>query len=188
MGTSRSDPSPSIPTWQPARRVLGQCQVPLERQHLEIWRATLAERGEDLKNELTAPAMLNARCLADEPLSPFEAARRFDAFLAENHAFGLSLEMGKRALIRTRSMDDTAQSFVQEVFSEVVSYLVSRDLPSFVGLPGRIATVSEVVAIKSSFRALTRDKVAQYGPPPAQPRQWEAYIGRVVRGLAGATS
>lgn len=186
MGTSTNHPSPDAGGWRLARAVLGRTNVPVEQQSVELWRAVAGDRGERLLRDFGNPLLAAAVAVAVEARTPIEALGRFDDAVRRERAAGLTLDMGRRALARTVAAGDGAAGFGAELFAEAAGYYVSRDLPSYLGAVGRVATATEAVILKDGFRAVARQVargVAGGESHPADPQAWRAYVARVVDDL-----
>jgi hypothetical protein len=157
MGTSTNQGSSrTAPSWTAVRAVLGQSRVPVELQSREIWRAAAADPEASVEGSLSDPFLALAARIAAGASSPIEAAEQFDNEVADAGAAGLMLDLGKRALMRAVAERQGAQGFVAELFAEAASYYVSRDLPSIIGAPGRIATSTQAIELKRRFQEIAR--------------------------------
>jgi hypothetical protein len=188
MGTSTNQGSPEAGGWLLQRALVGRIDVSAEQQTRELWQAVLGDRGERLAAELGAPIMAAAALVASNAQTPLDAIGRFNAAVKEQRAVGLSVEMGKRALLRAVATAGGARSFSAELFAEVASYYVSRDLPSYIGANKRISTASDAVRLKEGIRAITRGAaraVDEARGPGLTPARWRAHVDQVVRRLRG---
>lgn len=166
--------------------MLGRTDVPVEQQSAELWRAVAGDRGERLFGDFGHPLLAAAVGVAVEARTPIEALRRFDEAVRREGAAGLSLDMGRRALARTVAAAGGGAGFGAELFAEAAGYYVSRDLPSYLGAAGRVATASEAMALKDRFRAVARGAARSAGAaagPTNDPQAWRVYVARVVDAL-----
>lgn len=182
MGTSSNHPSPNTPNWNITRSVLGNTDVSEELQSREIWRAAIADRGESLKNDLGLPLLSTACEIAAQATSASEALSKFEQAILNAHAANLTLDLGKRALARAVAVKSGANGFAAELFAETVAYYASRDLPSFIGTPGRVKTTTEAIAIKDKLKNLAR-KVAHSVSVRTDPTGWKQYVAGVLAAL-----
>lgn len=185
MGTSSSQRSPNTPNWQLASAVLGRSDVALQRQSEEMWRAAAADREGRLAGELGAEVLAAAGAIAAAARSPQEAAALFHRQVQEQKSAGIMLDIGRRALIRAVAQGAGAAGFAAELFSEAASYYSSRDLPSYVGAPGRVDRTSESVALKNGLQGIARGAALAAGPPLVEPGAWRGFVGRVLTRLSG---
>lgn len=186
MGTSSNHASPDTGGWRLAQAVLGRTAVPVEQQSVELWRAVAGDRGDRLLQDFGSPLLATAAAVAAETRTPVEALRRFDEAVRRERAAGLTLDMGRRALARTVATAGGAAAFGAELFAEAAGYYVSRDLPSYLGAAGRVATATEAVTLKEGFRTVARQaarSAAGEASPPSDPQGWRAYVARVVNDL-----
>lgn len=183
MGTSTNQRSPNRPTWRLATAILGRPEWTAERQSSEIWRAALADREGRLYKELADPLLADACRIAEAGQDPVKAVDSFHGRLNETFAAGLTLEMGKRALVRACAAKSGVSGFASELFAEAASYYVSRDLPSLVGQSGRITTTTEAVRLKDQIRAVARDTALISGTIKADADGWRTYVSNVIAAL-----
>jgi hypothetical protein len=185
MGTSRNDPSPNTPPWRMARAALGREQIGPERQVEALWRAAAADRGERLESAFAEPVLASACAIVEGASSVIDALNGFDSLVAERGAAGLAVDMGRRALARATAKGGTAAEFAGELFAEAASYYAARDLPSFIGAPGRVQSAAESLQLKSELRRVTKEVVSQIGKPSTDPEGWRQYVGGVLNALTG---
>jgi hypothetical protein len=183
VGTSRNDRSPSTPPWKMALAVLGAREVSPDRQCTEIWRAVAADRGEKLLRDFSTRSLADACELAAAQFSPQEAVARFNELTRYESNVGLVVDMGRRAIARCAAEGGNATRFVSELFAEAVSYYASRDLPSYVAAPGRVATSSDSINLKEDLRRFTKLQVESVGEPRLGQREWRRYIAEIVNVL-----
>lgn len=187
MGTSVNSRSPSTPNWRLSRAILGRSDVDHQRQAQELWRAGLADREGKLESDLADPIIANICRVASEVAHPKEAYNAHEELLAKEGRTSLVLDMSKRALIRAVASKTGTQGFASELFSEVVSYMASRDLPSYVGVKGRISTPSASIALKNDLRKYA-SKAAMAVPVETSSSGWSEYVSKVTKILASGGS
>ncbi len=185
MGTSSNQSSPNVPEWRPAQAALGHLDWPAERQSEELWQSALADRDGRLTEELADPLLATACEIAEERIPPDSAVQSFDNTLNQQHAAGLTLDMAKRALARSSAAESGSLGFAEELFAEATSYYASRDLPSFVGAPGRIQTTSDSIALKENLRNIAREAARTAASIATDPEGWRSYISEVLASLRG---
>jgi hypothetical protein len=186
MGTSTSQPSPKTPSWRIARQLLGRDAAPIARQSEEIWKAAAADRGGRLGDELASSVLAAAGSVAAEATSPVDAVRALNRIAAEQRATGLGLEIGRRALMRAVAGGGGAAAFGAELFAEAASYYASRDLSSYVGAAGRVATSSESIALKDGLRAIARGAAGEV-PVRTDSDGWSAFVRGTMQILTRGT-
>lgn len=183
MGTSTNQRSPNTPNWRLALAAIGSQMVPTDRQSEEIWKAVSAERGDHLYREIGSELLALAASIAREAKSPAEAVSTFNRSIIESHAAGLTLDLGRRALARAVASGTGPGGFASELFSEITSYYVARDLPSFVGAAGRVATTTECIKLKDDLRYIARRAAQESGPVKSDVRGWRTYVRSVLTAL-----
>lgn len=185
MGTSRNDRSPDTPPWRLTLASLGAGAVPADRQASEIWRAAVADRADKLFKDFGAPVLAEASQLVGKRLSTPQTIQAFDDVTRQSRATGLAVEMARRALARASASEVGATGFAAELFAEATSYYASRDLPSVVGLPGRVETASAVIALKEQLRSAARNAVQRCRQPAPGPQAWRRFVETVIKELQG---
>jgi hypothetical protein len=183
MGTSRNDRSPDTPNWKPVLAVIGNSNVEAERQNLEIWRAAVAENGSLLERSLGGPLLVHACRVLGQRLEIANAVAEFDTAAREANESTFISDLTRRAFIRSSARNDSSSRFIEETFSEIVTYYASRDLPSYIGASGRISDVSQSVDLKKSLQNATKEKVSAEGRPPTDFTGWKRYVARVLAAL-----
>ena len=183
MGTSTNQSSPNTPGWRPVKAILASTEWSVERQSLEIWRAALNDRQGRLQLELSDPLVANAGVIAEERVNPAQAMRAFDQTAVESYSAGLILDMAKRALVRASAARSGAEGFASELFAEAASYFASRDLPSYVGRPGRIQTSTGAIAFKNQIREIARQTALSASRVRTDIGGWQAYVSETLSSL-----
>jgi hypothetical protein len=183
MGTSRNDPSPRVPAWTPALAALGNQSVRPARQLAEVWRAAVAQRGQSLVEALAHPALpavLDAAITQRErPEAAFDA---FEAARTAAQAYGLQFDLARRAAMRAAARGLDLNHAAAEFFAEVTDYFVSRDLPSFVGAPGRVRDVAESESLRSTLRELARSTSIERARISG-PEGWRRFVESAIQRL-----
>lgn len=161
MGTSTNQASPrSSTSWMAARLVLGNQTVPVQRQTSELWRAAFRDDDARLQSELTSKFVAHCFRVAATADTPHVAKESLGHSAAQFKS-SLVADLATRAVLRSVAQKGGAAQFAAELFVETVSYYAARDLPSFVGAPGRISTTSDAVRLKTAIRDTTRATAAK---------------------------
>jgi hypothetical protein len=168
-----------------AGAALGRRDVPVQRQALEVWRSALSDRGSRLIDDFSHPTLAAACSLASEGSDVAKALRSYDALLQTNHRVGFAAEIGRRALARAVAGSLGAEGFARELFAEATSYYVSRDLPSYVGGPGRIENTTKAIELKNQLKESTRTLIAKHRLRKVDDDSWTRYVSSAVESLRG---
>jgi len=163
--------------------------IPIERTVKEIWRAADSQDEENLTRDLRAPIVAECLRITLASSSRAEAIRNVARAVAFSGQSSLAAEIAQRAAARSFSdASSSAEAFAKAVFSEAGDYLVSRDLPGFVGLSEKIPKVSDLVALKTNIREHIAEVVEEVELPEQAdaPEGWSDYAARVVSTLKGA--
>ena len=188
MGTSKSQPSPRTPNWRAAQLAYTDPTVSIDRAVQEIWRAATNQPSGDLAELLREPAIAECFAVASaEPTreSAVDAVSRHVAALGTS---SLALVIAQRAVAQSYGQPNPVAAFTASLFGEAGNYLVSRDLPGFVGPDGRAKTASESLALKAAIRERVSTRAAEITPPRqrALADAWPDYVSEVVGHLRKA--
>lgn len=183
MGTSTSEGSPQTSSWRAAQAAYTNPSVPIERVVQEIWRAAVNQPAGNVAQSLAASVV--ARCLqiASTANSREIAIAEASSHIALSGGASLGAEIAKRAVAKSfREGDDRVAAYTANLFSEASNYLISRDLPGFVGARGRVHNATESLAFKLAAQRHVQERVEQVPRPSREhlARNWSSYVAAVV--------
>jgi hypothetical protein len=186
VGTSSNSRSPNTPSWKLARATIGKADLAAEHQSRELWRAAASDVGANVVDFLSSKGVFRAAHLAQtasDPDAGIDALYEMHRAAGQRHILNSSVE---RALLRTLASDRTIGGFAGELLSEAADYYASRDLPSFVGTRGHIATTTESIDLKNQLRATARAACADFPVSQITHSTWkkliETAVDRLMRG------
>lgn len=182
MGTSINQRSPHTPNWRAASTAYTSRAISIDRAVQEIWRAATNQPAGDLAEDLSKSIVSDCFRIAVTASSRDEAIRQATMAIAFSGQASLAADIAQRAVVQCfRAPEDRAGAFTRALFAEAGNYLVSRDLPGYVGPEGRAHTVSEAIHFKSEIKSQIAARVAEV-PRPAEVagRGWQDYVSRVV--------
>jgi hypothetical protein len=188
MGTSRNDRSPDVPAWRPVFAALGRPDVPAERQAAEIWLSAQAHRDRALLADLGQPFVASIYRIASAVEGPEDALARFQREVSAQRPLGLSVELARLALAGTAAKGEGGDAFARQFFAEATAYYVARDLPSFVGAPGRIAGAREANELEGQIRDTVLRTLHNLPAPEPSREGWRQYAERALRTLTATGS
>ena len=182
MGTSKSQPSPRTSNWHAAQLAYSDPSITLDRAVQEIWRAATNQPTGDLAASLQEPAIAECLALASSAPDRKSAVDVVARHIASLGRSSLGLVIAQRAIAQSYGQADTVASFATSLFAEAGNYLVSRDLPGFVGTNGRAKTASEAIALKAEIRDRVATRVAEIKPPRKSVlvNSWSEYVVKVI--------
>lgn len=188
MGTSVNQRSPSRGVWAAQQVVLGNTSIPLDRQIIEIWRAAFGDRDYALADELCSTEIVRAARIANSSARPSDAATAFENVLYESDSGSLAVEFARRSLVRAVSQQGGAAFYGADLFAETASYLVSRDLPSYVGAEGRVSSPRAAIDLKNTLNEMSRSAALRIASTFATDylttdAGWRAFIVATARAL-----
>jgi len=190
MGTSTNQRSPRTSNWKAVDVAYTHPGATIQRTAQEIWRAATNEVDGGLVSGLQSP--LIAQCLeaVQTSRSATDAAQKVRRLLALSGQASLAGEIAQRAAVIAHEIKgNRTNAFVKSLFSEASNYLISRDLPGYVGLADRVRTVQNATALKTSIINEVSSKVDSVPMPAGKlssPRTWQKFVNKVVDHLSGA--
>ena len=183
MGTSVNQRSAATANWAAAQAGY-RSEIPVERVVQEIWRAATNQPIGDLARLLGEPIVAQVGRIAAEGGTPAQVAWAATTEIARSKQSSLAADIAQRAALQCLSSQDRVQAFGERLFVEACNYLLSRDLPGFVGGNNRNKTVSDLRSFKSSVLRTTAEIVNASGSPDLSNSQnWRGYVERVVNRL-----
>jgi len=187
VGTSKSQPSPRTPNWRAAQLAYADPSVTIERAVQEIWRAAGNQPSGDLTQLLGEPAIAECLAVATAARDREGAVDAVSRHIAALGKASLGLVIAQRAVTQSYGKPDPVAAFTSSLFGEAGNYLVSRDLPGFVGPEGRAKTPREAIALKAEIRDRVTERAAEIKPPrrAALVDDWSDYVAKVVDHLRG---
>lgn len=189
MGTSVSHRSPTTSNWNAVAAAYTSDAIPVDRAVKEIWRAATNQPTGDLANDLSKPIISQCLKIALISNTPQQAFRDSSRHIALSGQASLAADLAQRAVVKTsRTKMDRTEAFVQSLFGDAADYLVSRDIPGFVGIGDRLKTVMDSMTFKNQVRQRVVEVVNIIPRPPRlqdSPENWKKYVKTVVSALAG---
>jgi hypothetical protein len=150
MGTSVNQSSPRTLNWSAAHAGYRNASIPAARVAAEVWRAALNQERGNIAQLLAQPVVARLGALAFKAESAIDLSRKTAFELAQSKQSSLGTELSRRAAIQCLHARDRVGGFAAGVFAEATAYLVSRDLPGFVG-SGRARTVADSLEFKAAL-------------------------------------
>ena len=134
MGTSASQASPrsgpSATSWAAVAAGYRSPEVPIDRVVKEIWRA--AQSGEEANWRVLLKSAGVRLCFdtASTAESPEQALATATREISRSRQSSIAVDVAKRALVQGFSVSgDVRRGFVEALFGQVTSYLISEILP-----------------------------------------------------------
>ena len=185
MGTSVNQSSANSPSWAVAQAGY-KGNIPIDRVVQEIWRAATHPKEGDLARLLAQPIVARIGQIAFGANSPDQVASATNREITRSKAASLASDIAQRAAIQCVLGENRAQIYGERVFAEACNYLLSRDLPGFVGGTNRNRTVADSLAFKRSILDSTTRAVQTAGRPDfSTERTWRRYVEAVLTHLRG---
>lgn len=187
MGTSVNQASPRTLNWNAVQAGYRDAAVPIARVAAEVWRAAVNQEVGNIANLIAQPIIARLGDLAVRAESATDASRSSAITIAQSKQSSLATDIARRAAIQCVGASDRFSAYSERIFTEATAYLVSRDLPGFVG-SGRAPTVADSMDFKAALASHVAD-VARSVERPARPDAgtWAKYVDTVVKRLRGAS-
>lgn len=189
MGTSISHRSPNTPNWHAAVSTYRSEAFGADRVIQEIWRAATNQPSGDLGVDLTSPIVGRCLGIALHATSAEQAYNDSSRMIALSGVSNLATDIAKRAVVGSfLKTESRASNFVSSLFVESVNYLISRDLPSYVGTGERIRNASSTLDFKKTIKDEVENIVRRIALPSgieSNPHTWRAFVDTVILSLAG---
>lgn len=190
MGTSTNQRSPRTPNWKAVEAAYTHPGTTAQRTSQEIWRAAANEPDRGLISTLSSPIIAQCLDVVQNSRSATDAAQKVRRLLVLSGQASLAGEIAQRAsIIAHETAGNRTNAFVRSLFSEASNYLVSRDLPGFVGLTDKVRTVNNAISLKASIIQEVSSNVDSVPKPSGKlsnPKIWQKFVNSVVDHLTGA--
>jgi hypothetical protein len=188
MGTSVNQASPDTLNWRAAQATYQSAAFPIERVLQEIWRAATNQPKGNLASQLAEPIISRMRDLALQGRTPLEVAAAINREVAQSRQASLAVEIARRAALQCVGAQDRAQAYSERIFAEASNYLLSRDLPSYVGPNARNQTVADSAQFKQSVIGAAAQTVREVEMPRSRTAAaWRKYTAAVIDRLKRQT-
>jgi hypothetical protein len=184
VGTSTSHASPAGLNWQATQTAYLSKDVPVERFVGEVWRAC---QGEDEHMSSLLESSLIFECYetvrTSTGLEP--AMEAMSRQIAKSKQSTIVSDLARRATVLAFGTPTPEAEWRVALFTQVTDYLISRDLPGFVGSRYRNRSVEEAIGFKDEAIRRVRERVQVVPLRPRSAQEWRAYVRDVMRSLVG---
>lgn len=190
MGTSVNQRSPKTVNWRAANAAYTTPNIEINRAVQELWRAASNQPSGDLVSDLSNPIISECLRIVTVSKTREEAIRAATRAVIDSGRASLAADIAQRAVSQSfQEGKEKISLFTSTLFSQASNYLISRDLPGFVGANGRAKTVKEAVALKSEMLSYVSKKVAEK-PLPKEANSiisnWKNVVKSIVSDFKGA--
>jgi hypothetical protein len=189
LGTSVNQRSPSTPNWDAALTTYETDTIPVERAVQEIWRAATNQPEGNLGVDLGTPIVAECLHIAESATSREQAVQEARRAIALSGQTSLASDIAQRAVTQSFARpQDRTSAFVESLFAEAGNYLVSRDLPGYIGSKGRAKTVSQAIRLKSAVQERIAAVVSETQRPTelsSSSALWRTFVDDVITRLTG---
>lgn len=180
MGTSVNQSSVPSANWSAAQAGY-RTTIPVGRVVQEIWRAATNQQEGDLGALLREPIVARIGQLAQQQKAPQEIAADTARAITESKTASLATDIARRAAVQAALTRNPAETYGQRLFAEAANYLISRDLPGFVGGNNRNKNISDAIAFKNALLENTINVVKAAGPADfSSTQRWHRYVTAVI--------
>ncbi|MCX6992870.1 MAG: hypothetical protein NT011_06975 [Kiritimatiellaeota bacterium] len=186
MGTSVNHPSPKTTSWRAAS--LGyQCDdIPADRVAKEIWRAATTQDF-SMPSAIASQTVFRCHEILKSAKSISDAIQRVTADLVETKNNSIIAEFAKRAIPAAFSTPDHAREWRARFFGQLTDYLVSRDIPGYVGENYRSKSIREATTFKTELVKKVTSTVRGIELEPSDFTSWQEFVRISTDTLSGVT-
>jgi hypothetical protein len=189
MGTSISHRSPSTPNWSAVAAAYTSPEISINRVVEEVWRAAINQPTGNLADDLANPIISKCLQIASEASTPQVASKQILTIITQSGQASLAIDIAQRATVYSaKSQYDRVEAFVASLFSQAADYLVSRDLPGYVGIGERLKNITDTINFKDNVRKEVENIVRGIPRPEGMhkdPAIWKIFVEKVISSLAG---
>lgn len=183
MGTSVNQSSPRTVNWSAAQAGY-RSEIPIGRVVQEIWRAATNQPEGDLTKLLAQPIVARLGQIAARGQNAVQIATATRNAVAHSKQASLATDIAQRAATQCAASKDRAQAFTERLFAEACNYLLSRDLPGYVGGSNRNQTVADSLEFKTSVLDATVNTVRRVPAADLGSNEgWRSYVQTVTERL-----
>jgi len=180
MGTSVNQPSKPTANWNAVAHCYRDPRIPIDQTTIAIWRAATSA-GSTIGEQMHSNVIES--CLSTAEKRPTrEAALQEINHLNTLNQNSIVAEFAKRTLLIS-SVSKEPISPLSTFFRQVTEYLVSRDLPGFVGPEYRCKTVSEIREFKGKIATSVAEKVQRIESNLSSKQAWPEKVKAVIEKL-----
>jgi len=177
--------SPKTTSWRSVDAAYLNPDVSIQRTVQELWRAS-ANDEHGLANSLGSKVLAQCVEIINNAQSAVDAAQRVRRLVALSGSSSLAADIAQRAIVLSFTNQNRIENFVRAVFTEASNYLVSRDLPGYVGVGSRLRTVTDIAVFKSSVISEVASHVDSVPYPTGnlgEHQTWNKFVDSVVSRL-----
>lgn len=150
MGTSVSQSSPRSAKWKPVHLSYTNENIPEDKILNEVWRAA-DNPTEEVRwsDEIKSDIIYSCLKTVDNSTNFQEALAKFNDVVFKRKNNSIAAELAKRSIPIAFQGQNPTNDWVNRFFSEVTSYVISRDLSGFVGSNYRNKNVADLNSFKN---------------------------------------
>ncbi|MGR3175467.1 MAG: hypothetical protein ACUZ8N_12835 [Candidatus Scalindua sp.] len=180
MGTSTSHPSPKNSNWKPVSTGYQNKNIPIERVISEVWRASENQEN-PISEEISSDIVFKCQGIIKDAKDVNHAINNYNKEILKTKSNSIIVEFAKRAIPAAMKSDERESEWRSSFFSEVTSYIVSRDASGYVGKGYRNKSVNELINFKNSIKENVRSVIKKIDIEPKNKKQWRSYVKNTIR-------
>ena len=182
MGTSINQRSPNTLPWNAATVAYQNPQVPTDRIPSLIWRAA-QNQNKALKEALSNPAIFACQQAVRTSKTALEAIRKTNKSILKGKNNSIFVELGKRAISQSYLGKNPVNDWRSNFFSEVTNYMVSRDIPGYLGPSYRNKNISDQIRLKNEIRSAVQKTTSRISDEPKTQAAWKTFVQSTLKAL-----
>lgn len=185
MGTSISHPSVRNTNWKPVLAGYTSKHIPETRIVNEIWRASEKD-AVPMSQSLKSDSVFACYKAVSTSSDFREALNKYSSALRQGKSNSMVAEFAKRAIPLSFQSNNPSAQWPSHFFSEITSYVVSRDLSGFIGDNYRNKSVKEAINFKKSVIGRIKEIVGQQPQKIRGKADWDSFVDKCIAKLKSA--
>jgi hypothetical protein len=182
MGTSVSQSSKRNSNWRPVLACYQNANIPQNRVINEIWRASDNEET-SISKQLKSPSIYSCFLAVKDSTSYQEALGKYNKEISESKNNTIIAEFAKRVLPIAFVSEKPTVQWSASFFSEVTTYIMSRDASAFVSETSRNKTVKELISFKQEISKAVKDIVTDTNVRINSKSEWNSFVDKTIKRL-----
>jgi len=182
MGTSVSQPSKRNPNWNPVFKCYENDIISIDRTIQEVWRASENEE-QPISSQLKSKSIYNCFLAVKNSKNIPEALQKFNQTILRDKNNSIIGEFAKRSIPIAFQTDSPSNQWIKSFFSEVTSYIVSRDTSGFVGDNYRNKNVKDLIEFKKEINYRVNKILESDDTKIKSHSSWNSFIENSVQKL-----
>jgi hypothetical protein len=184
MGTSSNHGSPKTPNWKAVSFEYKYSDISYKRIVSDVW-AAAENQPKPLSDFMKNDVIFRCQEVIRRSENIHQAYQNVENELLSSKQNSIIAEFAKRAIPVAFKSKEHTQEWRSVFFSEVTNYLVSRDLPGYVGKQYRNKTIEDMMKFKEQIKKTAYEIAKKVKQEPSSVEQWKNYVTETIKGILG---